>query len=552
MLSIDRIKVPVFLLVVAMASVVGINQYHFGMWNQYISLPWLYEILDPSSFPNDLLVEQYSNSPTFFLLLLKTALPYFGNNIPLLFFSVYIVFLGLTVFAFYKMGRVLFNSAEAGILAVVLLSFAFPVIGDVSLWDTLLMERTIAFPILLFSLLNMYKGRMWYATLLLALAFNIHPLSAIYIAAAAGVALLFADGFKKEYLWQISFFILMISPVLILKFTTASSAESSLTFSETWMEVMRMRNGHHTFPSEFPPMIFVKTVFLLISFFVIVEKGNFGSRAKKFLKAFGWTIIAMMIIGTVFTEILPVKLIIQFQFYRAFLFLGTLTLVLWAGMLITNPKPVFYLLALPILAQYVYGEWAKTISALSLIGSAWFLIRFIGFRQKSTLSLSMAYFVLGALGLIMRGGLDIHQGSQEKDWYEVQDWFRENTAQDALAIVPPAEAGFRVRSMRSSYGDWFDGTKAFFSEEYAEYWLDHMTNLNCTDPEQLVESYSALDRSDFMRIWDREEHKHSEGYIIHYANRSVEQLPVAFVNNRFVVYQLPSKEQPVFLASLDQ
>lgn len=551
MLNVDRIKVPVFLLAVAMASVVGINQYHFGMWNQFISLPWLYDLINPEAYPNDLLVEQAANSPTYFLLLLKALLPYFGSNVPLLFFSFYLVFLGLTIYAFYQLGRAFFNSAEVGILSVVLLSFVFPVIGDVRLWDTLLMERTMAFPILLFSVLNLYKGRLWYATLLLGLAFNVHPLSAIYVSMATGIAILVADGFKKEYLWHIAFFVLMASPVLLLKFANASH-ESSLSFSETWMEVMRMRNGHHTFPSEFPPMIFLKTGLLLLSYFVIVQKGNFGNRTKKFLNAFALTIVAMMIIGTVFTEFLPVKLIIQFQFYRAFQFLGTLTLVLWAGMLITNPKPIFYLLALPILAQYMYGEWAKTISALSLIGAAWFLIRYIGIRQKSTLSLSMAYLVLGGLALVLRGGLQIHEGSQEKDWYEVQDWFREHTAQDALAIVPPAEAGFRVRSLRTSYGDWFDGTKAFFSEEYAEYWLDHMSSLNCTNPDKLVENYSTLEHQDFMRIWDREAQKHSEGYIVHYANRSVEKLPIAFVNNRFVVYQLPSKEQPVFLASLGQ
>lgn len=101
---INKYRVPLFLLVVAIASIVGINQYHYGMWNQFISLPWLYELLDPSHYPNDLLVEQYNNSPTFFLYSLKIALPYFGNDIPLLFFSIYALSFGLTVYAFYRLG----------------------------------------------------------------------------------------------------------------------------------------------------------------------------------------------------------------------------------------------------------------------------------------------------------------------------------------------------------------------------------------------------------------------------------------------------------------
>jgi len=79
-----------------------------------------------------------------------------------------------------------------------------------------------------------------------------------------------------------------------------------------------------------------------------------------------------------------------------------------------------------------------------------------------------------------------------------------------------------------------------------------MSSLNCTDPSSLKEDYAALEKADFMRIWDREAAKHSEGYVIHFADRSVEKLPVAFVNEAFVVYQLPSKEVPVFLASLDR
>ncbi len=551
MFIIQKYRVPLFLLAVALASVIGINQYHYGMWNQFISLPWLYELLDPEHYPNDLLVDQYSNSPTFFLYGLKLALPYFGNSIPVLFFSLYVASFLLTVFAFYRLAREIFNSREAGILAVVLLSFSFPVIGFVSIWDTLLMERTIAYPILLLSILHLYRGRLWYAVMLLGLSFNIHPLSTIYILGAGAIAILLADGIKREHLWLGSLLLLMMSPVLILKFTNASG-ESSLSFSETWMEVMRLRNGQHTFPSAFPPVMFFKSALMLLAYFVIISKANFELRAKRFLQGFGIAIILMIAIGTIFTEFIPVKLIIQFQFYRAFLFISTLTLALWAGVLITNPKPIFYLLIIPILAQYAYGEWSKTISALMLIGAAWYLIRFYGFRRTTPIGLSAAYLLIGALAFFMRGGLDIDQGSQDQEWYEIQDWFRQNTSEDAPAIVPPAQPGFRVNSLRSSYGDWYDGTKAFFSEQYAEYWLDHMSKLNCTDPHNLVEDYAALQSSDFLNIWKDESSKHSEGYVVHYADRSVEKLPVAFVNEKYVVYQLPTAKRPIFLASIDQ
>ena len=40
-----------FILAVAVASFIGINQYHCGMWNQFVSLPWLYDLIDPNLFP---------------------------------------------------------------------------------------------------------------------------------------------------------------------------------------------------------------------------------------------------------------------------------------------------------------------------------------------------------------------------------------------------------------------------------------------------------------------------------------------------------------------
>jgi hypothetical protein len=146
---------------------------------------------------------------------------------------------------------------------------------------------------------------------------------------------------------------------------------------------------------------------------------------------------------------------------------------------------------------------------------------------------------LGLLAFVLRCGIDITQGEQEKDWYAVQDWFQANTDINSLAIVPPAEAGFRVRSKRASYGDWFDGTKAFFSEHYAAYWLDHMESLGCTDPETLKEDYRTLGKEDFLAIWEKEQGEFSEAYAVCYADEAIESWDPVFKNGRFAVYQLP-------------
>lgn len=548
--QINKYQIGLFIAAVAVASLVGINQYHYGMWNQFISLPWLYEIINPELYQNDFLVDQHVNSPTFFLYGLAELLPLFGQNIALMFFIIYALTLVLTVYSFYRLAQGMFSDKRSGVLAVVLLAFAFPVIGDVSLWDSLLMERTIALPFLLVSIYSSYTKKYWLTIVLQAIAFNIHPLSAAYIIAATWFGVLIAEGFKKEYFMFGAALLVLVSPALYLRFTSPGEAAASADLAATWMEVMRLRNGHHTFPSEFPPMIFVKSLLIAFSFFFLVVKGGFKKAQQNYLLGFGAIILLMLALGTVFTELYPVKLIIQLQFYRAYLFLVILTIVLWAGLIITRPKPVFFLLALPIFAQYFYGEWSKTATVLMLAPGAWFLLRFFGLKMRSTLTLSAGFLVLGIVAMVFRGGMNIEEGKQDANWYAVQDWFRTNTDVNSLAIVPPSEAGFRVRSQRASYGDWFDGTKAFFSERYAEYWLDHMSQLGCTNPNTLSEDYQKLNTADFQAIWEKEQANFSEAYVVHYADKEVEKLNCVFKNERFAVYQLPSKaEVQEFIAS---
>jgi hypothetical protein len=537
----NKYQISLFIAAVAVASLVGINQYHFAMWNQFISLPWLYEIINPELYQNDLLVDQHVNSPTFFLYGLAAILPLFAQNMSLMFFSLYSITLVLTLVSFYRLTQGLFNDKRSGILAVVLLTFAFPVIGDVSLWDSLLMERTIALPFLLVSIFSSFSKKYWLTIILQAVAFNIHPLSAAYIIGATWFGVLISEGFKKEYFAYGISLIVLASPALYLRFNSPSEAAATAELSATWMEVMRLRNGHHTFPSEFPPMLFLKSLLIALSFFVLVVKGGFKKVQKNYFLAFGGFILLLLAIGTVFTEVYPVKLIIQLQFFRAYLFLVILTISLWAGLIITRPKPIFFLLALPIFSQYFYGEWSKTATVLILAPGAWFLLRFFGLKLRTSVLLSAGFLALGLLAFGLRGGLNIEEGKQDASWYAVQDWFRTNSDINSLAIVPPSEAGFRVRSQRASYGDWFDGTKAFFSEEYAEYWLDHMSSLGCTNPNTLSEDYQKLNREDFLTIWEKEQNNFSEAYVVHYADHSIESLNCVFKNERFAIYQLPAK-----------
>lgn len=521
---------------IAIASLIGINQYHYGMWNQFISIPWLMDLMNPELFPGDFLVDQREASPSFFLSIIALVMRLSGADSAQAHFGIYLVFLILTLFSFYRLALSFFKDRRAGILSAVMLAFAFPAIGDVQIWDSLLMERTIALPLLIFSMAYMLEAKWWPMLALQGLAFLVHPLSALYLIFISGLVILFVEGWSWRILGYAALILVLCAPVLYLR-VQGSSGDSMWSFSEQWMEVMRLRNGHHAFPSAYPLLIWLKSAAFVGLFLLLLRFGSWKERQRKTLKAFAWGMLVMLFLGVLFTEVFPLRIVIQLQFFRSFLFLIILTTAMWSAALFHQVRPLFYFLFPFFLLQFVGVDVTKLAGMIIFAGLTWFLYRFFAAKKWKAPFLALAFLALGGAGWYLRGGLNIDQGKQKASWYEVQDWFAMNTAIDALAIIPPSEIGFRVRSQRASYGDWFDGTKAFFSEAYAQYWQEHMHNLGAKDPLKLEETYRALSLEHFQEIARAEESKHSEIYIVHFADGQGLKAEEVFSNSDYRIYR---------------
>lgn len=528
-------KYPAILLaVIILASVVGINQYQFGLWNQYISLPWLYDMLNPELYPNELLVEQRENSPTIFLHLIQFLLPLTAYNIPVLFFSLYLVAHIFTILGFYKLSMSMFKNQKSALFSVVMLSFAFPVIGDVELWSTYLMERTLSYPFLVFSLAALFRKKYWAAVLLQALAFNLHPLSTIYVMAGAWTGVLFARGWSWKYMSYAAVFIVASLPVLYLKMLSGGSLVTG-EMQAVWMQVMKLRNAHHAMPSAFPLAILLKSAMVALAFGLLIWRSKLPIFQERFLKGFALATVLMLLVGTIFTEFYPLKSILQFQFFRSYRFFILLTIVLFSGMMFRQPRPLHFAIAPLLLLQYVYGEPAKSAAAIGIICLAWFALNYHKFQSLQKAGLLGAFLVLGIFGYALRGGIDINEPRFKDDWKDLQKWVAINTDNDVIVIVPPQEPGFRVLSQRASYGDWYDGTKAFFSEEYAAFWLGRMESLGCTDPKNLREDYMENTEDDFRRIAQTLLDTHSTVLIAQYSQKDL-NLPVHYSNGSYKLY----------------
>lgn len=538
--ALKRIDYSILLaiLLFGIASLIGINQYQYGMWNQFIALPWLYDLINPELYPNDPLVEQRSSSPSFYNHGLVMVSKLFSGDIALTHFVIYVLILFLTLWSFYQLSWQIFHSRKAGLFTLVMLIFSFPVIGSIAVWDSVLMERTITLPILIFSLVFILQKRWLWAVLLQALAFNLHPLSSLYLITCSWMGVMFWMENRGRYYLYWPLLIVLILPVLYLRHLHPSDA-SSLAVSDLWMKVMHLRNAHHSFPSEFPLMDILHAVLIAVVYGAILWFSKLADELKRFLLGFGIGIFVFLLLGTVFTEIAPIRIVIQLQFFRSYVFMVILTIVLWSGLVMKKPEPWLLVVGIGIIAQYFYGVTSKSLAFLSTAAISYFLLR-REFRSAwiQPVAVSLLALAVGLVGFWQRGGMDIRHGDEEKTWYELQAWARENTAEDAVFIEPPSQRGFRVESLRSSYGTWHDGTKAFFSENYTELWWSRMSSLQCTEPDQLADDYRKNRLADFQKIWSDLDSLHSEGYVICFPDMHLEGLDPAFENEDFLVYQL--------------
>lgn len=537
-----RYRVPLWLGIFTIASFLGINQYHYGMWNHFFSLPWLQDMLHPELFPGDILVDQVKQVPTFYYELLYYLLPLAGSSIPLLFLSLYLIALYATFYAFYALGSMLFAQERAGVMTLVMGSFAFPVIADIFLWDTLLMERSLALPLLLWSIHCALRQRLLLMALLMGLAFLIHPLSGTFVVGATGLGLISSRGFTPRLLMAAGVFLLISSPVFYKAYLQLLQASAG-GHSEAWMEVMKLRNAHHAFPSAYHLDDWLKSALLLLFYFPLIHFSAFNLRWRRFFYGFGAAVVLMLLTGLIFTEFVPVKFIIQLQLFRSFRFLIILSLVIWGGLIVCRPRPIYYLLGAGIILQYWYFPLDKTLSAWLLIILTWLAARFWTSSRKLYLLTSAFYLTLGLAGFLLRGNFQPAQGSQSHQWYDVQHWFREHTPVATLAITPPQEPGFRVESLRSCYGSWFEGTRAFFNEAYADRWLRRMRSLHCTDPQSLVRDYRGNDAATFLAIWEEEREPYQAGFVVQYRHVKLD-LPQVYQNEDFAVYALPGSPLP--------
>ena len=246
----------------------------------------------------------------------------------------------LSAVAIFGIAKVLFNRADVAFLAVFLQIFYFihnAGLGDEFLMDNLFKESQAALPLLLFAIYLFLKDHFKASYLLQGLAFLIHPLTAIYVVALLGVPFLWISHRRG---WNIIIvplliFVLVSIPLLVRKLLHSPETMHMFSVYLDWVEMLRIRYAGHSFPFSWSIWKYLKAIFV-VALFLYSWKFPAQDHKHQVIKILTVTTFGLWVVALIFTELIPLPVFIQLQFFRSYAFLSLFAVIYWANYLIVN------------------------------------------------------------------------------------------------------------------------------------------------------------------------------------------------------------------------
>jgi hypothetical protein len=548
--------------------------YRFGDSNQGITIPILKRFMDSSLYKWDVMVATGERFPTIFYATLAALLP--GTEaIPAAFLTLYVVSIAAALAGVYRIGRWC-GGREAGLLALVI---AIPVrngIANESLYRVQFSHSHLASALVIWAIVLFLEGRRVVPLLMLSLGAYNHVLYSVYVLVPCLLVVLFEarEVGRRQTLGRLASGVLPLLPFVV--WTLAHSTP----MTPEWLSLLRLRSAHHSFPSYFGGSL-AAGAFLLALGTLTLSRLPPAKRVVVALFFVGFAV--QFVLGTVFTEFVPLKAVLQFQPHRCWRFLMLILYGLAAAGVVTgwragglarvaavvtalilvNPQ-LEPLLPLAVILQTAFGRpQAETWARLTAVGT----LAVLAGWDAPHLELNWAEYpldalttptVLGAAALAVLVLIGRELGARERRWaavaaaagtllwlgpttYErkrarwesgpwrdVQDWVRLHTPKDAILVTPPQEAGFRVFSERTVVGEWKDGTQQYFDEQFANEWSERMQALG-------PEGYARLTDQQLTDIARR----FRADYVVAPLRQKRPALREQYRNNHYAVYAVP-------------
>jgi hypothetical protein len=172
-------------------------------------------------------------------------------------------------------------------------------------------------------------------------------------------------------------------------------------------------------------------------------------------------------------------------------------------------SPLYDILALPLLLAM--GLCLEPHELLDR-----FLAAVFGRFRRFMLAISISRVAVGLCSLAILVSFSLMISPVDQLWnfkippdadetacYDAQIWARDHTPREAAFLVPPSGCGFRVLSLRSSWGEWSDGNAMYFDPAFADVFLKRVKTL---DPDPVPQGTGIIDTLTEVyrkQSWDR-------------------------------------------------
>jgi hypothetical protein len=559
-------------LLASLASLTLIG-YRFGDSNHGITVPILKRFIDRSLYPGDALVATGDQFPTVFYRFLGALLPS-TDWVAFAYFALYVASIALTYAAVYRIAVWASDGDRTtGVIAVLL---AMPVrtgLAGEALYRVAFSHSHLASGIDLMALALFLEGRRLLPLLILSLGVYNHALYSLYLLVPFTLTIFWEDRTtdRRTTMTRLAAGWLPVLPFLL------NAIAKGKPMTQEWLDLLILRSSHHSFPGFFGDSLPDAVVWLLLG-----TAAASRARAGRLL-SLGIFLVAtalLFVAGTLFTEVIPLKAVLQFQPHRIWRFLAVILLAFMAKdiVLLWRTSPMMRVLSgvyflsifatgleqlgpLVLIAVFAANQpplptWLRLLGAAALVGLEWpdrtvvwteyvveFLRRFqnqqifavlgVGLllglavadpRRRRALSMLAFLLTIGPLFIdgYRRQALRFEQGS----FWAAQTWARANTPKSAVFLTPPKEAGFRVFSERAIVGEWKDGTQQYFDDGFAKEWGRRMEVVMA----QEFPKYTDDEIADLARRFGAD-------YIVFQGRRR--RLPIVFDGGSTVIYSVP-------------
>lgn len=534
-----------------------INDYQFGSDNHAIIIPFLKDYLSPDLYPGDYLLAERNYFYTFFWPGVAGVIKLTGLSLPLLFGILHFLSLYGLMAGIFLIARQL-SGSPAGFVAMTIFLFAKPLWAGEKTLLNLLDTAGAARPLLLLAIYFFLKKQYERSFVFQGLGFLIHPLTALYGIVVIGVNWLFSwrEMGAGIVMRTAALLLAVVSPALLWRIWQAPPALNLGPADPQWLALLHLRSAFHVFPRTWEAAVLWQSGLVVAVFLLLWRRPP--RRHHRFVVRGTVAIFGLWLAGFLFTEIIPLTVVVQLQLFRSIFFLFVFAAVYLAANLSAAGRTgrgagqLFFSFIAAAALLYNARAWPAALTALALLALGAVAYRHRHPEPMRDGAFAMAALVLaGGLGLaaaLFRGGV-FFENYPDDQWRDVQTWAHRHTDIRAGFIVPPLweTQGFRVFSERTIYGDWKDGTQMFFNPAFGMEWFRRMQQLGYRSGriaagqkparlDSLLKSrFLALGEMDFRHIAAEMQPDTGPVYLVTFAARRNIDFPEVYRNRKFRV-----------------